>query len=171
MKNNKAFTLIELLVVVLIIGILSAIALPRYQSAVEKARLARLMPMVRALRDAQNAYILANGTCSNNFSELDIDIPTPERIDPVSDTNVGERAFYSDFGLSLASYDCIVYGHTKKFGGVQFGMYTQATAARTCTSKKIAIVTASNTIGLQLIHNMGGQQYQQSGENIYFCIP
>lgn len=60
--NKKAFTLLELLVVVLIIGIVSAVALPQYQKAVEKARLVQNIVTVRALYDALEVYRLANGS-------------------------------------------------------------------------------------------------------------
>lgn len=52
-KNQKlGFTLLELLVVVLIIGILASIALPQYQMAVTKAKVASILPLMRRFKDA-----------------------------------------------------------------------------------------------------------------------
>lgn len=58
---NKGFTLIELLVVVLIIGILATVALPQYQKAVEKARMAEAVSIVSSVEKGIDLYLLENG--------------------------------------------------------------------------------------------------------------
>ncbi len=73
--KNAGFTLIELLVVVLIIGILAAVALPKYELAVEKARAAEPLSVLKSLRDAQEVYYMANGSYATSFDDLDIEVP------------------------------------------------------------------------------------------------
>jgi len=70
--NKTGFTLIELLVVVLIIGILTSIALPQYQTAVDKAHLATYLPFAAQVRNAQNVYLAANGEYAESLDDLDI---------------------------------------------------------------------------------------------------
>ena len=66
------FTLIELLIVVLIIGILAAIALPKYQKAVMKSRYNTLKNLTKSIFVAEHAYYLANGKYTEELEDLDI---------------------------------------------------------------------------------------------------
>ena len=55
-SNKKGFTLIELLIVVVIIGILAAIAIPKFANTKEKAYVASMKSDLRNLVTAQEAY-------------------------------------------------------------------------------------------------------------------
>ena len=55
-NEEKGFTLIELLVVILIIGILAAIAIPKFANTKEKAYLASMKSDLRNLVTAEEAY-------------------------------------------------------------------------------------------------------------------
>src|SRR5215208_1595259 len=60
-NNRKGFTLIELLIVVVIIGILAAIAIPKFANTKEKAFVASMKADLKNLVNAQEAYFADNG--------------------------------------------------------------------------------------------------------------
>jgi type IV pilus assembly protein PilA len=60
MKNRKGFTLIELLIVVVIIGILAAIAIPKFANTKEKAVLASMKSDLRNMVTAQEGFFSDN---------------------------------------------------------------------------------------------------------------
>ena len=74
---KRGFTLIELLVVVLIIGILSAVAMPQYTAAVEKARVAEALQNISTMEKQIELYLLENGTptsevCYKDFATAEL---------------------------------------------------------------------------------------------------
>ena len=81
MKNAFAglsggFTLIELLVVVLIIGILSAVALPSYNRAVLRVRYMEVQTLARSFALSAARYDLANGAPPYYWGDLDLGVPS-----------------------------------------------------------------------------------------------
>ena len=70
MFNRKGFTLIELLIVVVIIGILAAIAIPKFATTKDKAKLASIKTDLRNLMTAQEAYFSDYSTYAANVGAL-----------------------------------------------------------------------------------------------------
>lgn len=70
--RSQGFTLIELLIVVVIVGILAAIAVPKFQNTKGKANAAALRSDLRNLASAQEAYFAENATYTVSTAQLDL---------------------------------------------------------------------------------------------------
>jgi prepilin-type N-terminal cleavage/methylation domain-containing protein len=68
--RRTGFTLIELLIVVVIIGVLAAIAIPKFQNTKGKANAAALRSDLRNLATAEEAYYYQYGTYSSSVAAL-----------------------------------------------------------------------------------------------------
>ena len=99
---TKGFTLTELLVVVLIIGILTAVALPKYKMAAMRARLTQLSVTMDAAKKGLDVYVLANNyfPAGNTYMVPGISsVEIPGKYDPESHSYRssigGVSAYYS----------------------------------------------------------------------------
>ena len=75
-KQDQGFTLIELLVVIIIIGILSAIALPSFLNQANKAKQSEAKQYVGSMNRAQQARFLEAGELTTNIATLGLGIAT-----------------------------------------------------------------------------------------------
>ena len=108
-RNIKGFTLIELLLVVVIIGILAAIAIPKFSSTKEQAFVSLMRADLRNLGTAQTAYEADKGSYYNGA------VPAPELVyspsknvtitlSGVSATGWGATAVHSGTSRTCAIY-------------------------------------------------------------------
>ena len=89
-RNSKGFTLIELMIVVVIIGILAALAIPRFMRSTTKSKqseakqiLKQVYTMQHAYRQEYNAYCLngasASAAAPTGFAQIGVDIMASAR--------------------------------------------------------------------------------------------
>lgn len=75
--NRKGFTLIELLIVVVIIGILAAIAIPKFANTKQKAMVASMKSDLRNMVTAEEAFFSDNNTYSTTLGLTQVNGGTP----------------------------------------------------------------------------------------------
>jgi prepilin-type N-terminal cleavage/methylation domain-containing protein len=70
LRNRKGFTLIELLIVVVIIGILAAIAIPKFANTKSKAYVTAMKSDLRNLVTAEEAFFSDSSKYTNTVADL-----------------------------------------------------------------------------------------------------
>jgi type IV pilus assembly protein PilA len=121
MQNRKGFTLIELLIVVVIIGILAAIAIPKFSATREKAYFSAMKSDLRNVQTAQEIYYsssasnytYAAGTATNPAVIAPLDFsPSSGVTITVALTADGWTATTSHAALEAAQICAVYVGST-----------------------------------------------------------
>ena len=90
MRKNEGFTLIELLIVVVIIGVLAAIAIPKFANTKEKAYVASMKSDLRNLAvyeesfaaDSSGVYFSGNGSAQGFSSSQNVTVTATAVVGP-----------------------------------------------------------------------------------------
>ncbi|MGN0017359.1 MAG: type IV pilin protein [Candidatus Avelusimicrobium sp.] len=175
----KGFTLIELLVVVLIIGILSAVALPQYQKAVEKSRAAQALAVLKSLAAAEQSYYMANGQYANYFDELDVELPwsgAEKWYSMATDTR--SNGEWSLQKVNSSQHKIIYIGRlTGKYKGGGFGYFLYDNSALyetdviTCLERTGAGTVFNEADGAYCRQVMGGTFKAMQGSTRQYTLP
>ena len=133
LRFSKGFTLIELLVVVLIIGILSAVALPQYQKSVEKARASEANINLKALEDAMKVYVLERGEPAQDLDDLSISLPGEK----ISERKLKTKFFtyYISLGSNGRGYEIIAYRNAGNNDAANYYLYYSYQGQKNCVAK------------------------------------
>ena len=113
MHDRKGFTLIELLIVVVIIGILAAIAIPRFTATRERAYVSAMKSDLRNLANQQELYFGQHFTYSTSPAELEWTLSARVENKGITATATGWSAIVSHPGMSTSGEDggdqCYIY--------------------------------------------------------------
>ena len=107
-RRESGFTLIELLIVVVIIGILAAIAIPKFANTKEKAYVASMKADLRNLVTAQESYLADNQTYASDVTQVNYGESAGVTVQIASGTTSGWGATASHTGTTTTC--AIFYG-------------------------------------------------------------
>ena len=98
--NNKGFTLIELLIVVVIIGILAAIAIPKFSQTREKAYVSAMKSDLKNLASQQEIYYADHYVYTTSTANLGFANSEGVNLGTVTVSGVGWSASATHAGTS-----------------------------------------------------------------------
>src|SRR6188474_3274307 len=114
MMNRKGFTLIELLIVVVIIGILAAIAIPKFAATKDKAKLASVKTDLRNMMTAEEAYFSDKATYTTAAALKAAGYANLSTGNTVGSKDAGAADGYTvsvtNASISSGPKECVVYG-------------------------------------------------------------
>ena len=110
MRDRKGFTLIELLIVVVIIGILAAIAIPKFSKTRERAYVSAMKSDLRNLANQQELYFGQYYAYSGDATALDWNLSARVVNEGITASQTGWSATVSHPGMSTDPGDaCYIY--------------------------------------------------------------
>lgn len=132
---KKGFTLVELMVVIVIIGILAALAIPRFLGATNKSKAAEFKPVLKQIYTLQMAYQQEKDALGSTTTDIGFDSPgTTSRFSyTVSNvaTGIGKAVVLTGSlkdlnnntistadGIACVNDQGVQRAHTTTFGGV-----------------------------------------------------
>ena len=191
-KNKRAFTLTELLIVVIVIGVLSAVTLPKFTRVIENRKVTEAEEMMSAVRTEQERRCAMDKPYTLNFDNLSDVVSssnTKNYTYSLQAEGVSATSNKGDYTLKMLSYqdgsfccegdDCTKLNKNyPSCDGLTFpssgcegtdgdgnGVGTDPTLSSSCSDGQVRGSQSCNTCGVQTTQAcVGGRWVSQLGE-------